>query len=100
MDWPGALNDSNTNRRFVEKILQQSSALSQLVTDLLDLSRLESGMATLTLEPCELGKFREPLLNLFAPVFDEAKLTFYWKGPDDLPPVLADKRLMEQTFAI
>ena len=95
----GALNDSNTNRRFVEKILQQSSALSQLVTDLLDLSRLESGVATLTLEPCELGVFRAPLLNLFGPVFDDAKLTFDWEIADDMPMVMVDKRLMEQTFA-
>ena len=95
----GALNDSNTNRRFVEKILQQSSALSRLVTDLLDLSRLESGVATLTLEPCELGVFRAPLLNLFGPVFDDAKLTFDWEVADDMPMVMVDKRLMEQTFA-
>lgn len=95
----GALNDSNKNRRFVEKILQQSSALSQLVTDLLDLSRLESGIATFTLESCKLAEFQAPLLNLFAPVFDEAKLTFEWEVPDDLPSVLVDKRLMEQTFA-
>ena len=95
----GALNDSSTNRRFVEKILQQSSALSQLVTDLLDLSRLESGMATFTLESCELGVFRAPLLNLFGPVFDDAKLAFDWGVPHDLPPVMVDKRLMEQTFA-
>ena len=95
----GALNDSNTNRRFFEKILQQSSSLSQLVTDLLDLSRLESGVATLTLEPCELGVFRAPLLNLFGPVFDDAKLTFDWEIADDMPMVMVDKRLMEQTFA-
>ena len=93
------MNDSNTNRRFVEKILQQSSALSRLVTDFLDLSRLESGMATLTLEPCELGVFRAPLLNLFGPVFDDAKLTFDWEIADDMPMVMVDKRLMEQTFA-
>ena len=95
----GALDDSSTNRRFVEKIFQQSSALSQLVTDLLDLSRLESGMATLTLESCELGVFRAPLLNLFGPVFDDTKLTFDWEVPDDSPRVLVDKRLIEQTFA-
>ncbi|MDE0299249.1 MAG: HAMP domain-containing sensor histidine kinase [Candidatus Poribacteria bacterium] len=95
----GALNDSNTDRRFVEKILQQSSALSQLVTHLLDLSRLESGMAALTLELCELGSFRSPLQNLFGPVFDDAKLTFDWEIPDDLPPVMVDKRLLDQTFA-
>ena len=95
----GALDDSNTNRRFVEKIFQQSSELSQLVTDLLDLSRLESGMATLSLESCELGGFRAPLMNLFGPVFDDAKLIFDWEVPDDLPPVLVDKRLLEHAFA-
>ena len=95
----GALHDQRTNQRFVEKIFQQSSELSQLVTDLLDLSRLESGMATLTLESRELCEFQVPLLNLFGPVFDDAKLTFDWEVPDNLPPVLVDKRLMEQVFA-
>ena len=95
----GALNDPMTNRRFVEKISQQSSALSQLVTDLLDLSRLESGMATLTLESCNLAVFRAPLVNLFGPVFDDAKLTFDWEVSNDLPPVPVDKRLLEQAFA-
>ena len=95
----GALDDSSTNRRFVKKIFQQSSALSQLVTDLLDLSRLESGIVTLTLESRKLREFQEPLLNLFGPVFDDAKLTFDWKVPDNLPPIQVDKRLMEQVFA-
>ncbi len=95
----GALDEKGTNRRFVKKIFQQSSELSQLVTDLLDLSRLESGMATLTLEYCELSEFRDPLLNLFGPVLADAELTFDWHAPDNVPPIFVDKRLMEQVFA-
>ena len=56
-------------------------------------------MATLTLEPCELGVFRAPLLNLFGPILDDAKLTFDWEVADDISPVMVDKRLMEQAFA-
>ena len=63
-------------------------------------SRLESGMATLTLEPCELGVFWAPLLNLFGPILDDAKFTFDWEVADDISPVMVDKRLMEQAFAI
>ena len=38
-------------------------------------------------------------MNLFGPVFDDAKLIFDWEVPDDLPPVLVDKRLLEHAFA-
>ena len=46
----GALDDTDANERFVEKILQQSARLSQLVSDLLDLSQLESGVVKLDLK--------------------------------------------------
>ena len=94
----GALTDTKTSQRFVEKILQQSSRLSQLVSDLLDLSRLESGGVQLKLEPCRIKDFRYAIRTLFDPVFDESNLTFEWNAPDDLPTVLADKHLLGQVF--
>ncbi len=95
----GALEDSSANSRFVGKILQQSSQLSQLVSNLLDLSRLESGMATLNLEPCTLEVFHEYLLNLFSRTLQSAKLQFVWEVPNDLPPLSGDKRLLGQAFS-
>ena len=95
----GALEDADANERFVEKILQQSARLSQLVSDLLDLSHLESGEVQLESKPCEIDAFRGTILALFEPVFEEADLKFEWRVPDHLPVVFADKRLIGQVLA-
>ena len=95
----GALNDSEANERFVEKILQQSARLSQLVSDLLDLSQLESGEVKLELRSCDINQFREIVSALFEPVFEEADLRFEWSVPSYLPTVFADKRLIGQVLA-
>ncbi len=95
----GALEDTDANERFVEKILQQSARLSQLVSDLLDLSQLESGIVKLDLQPCKIQEFRDTILALFEPVFEEADLTFEWDVPQYLPIVFADRRLIGQVLA-
>ena len=95
----GALEDTDANERFVEKILQQSAHLSQLVSDLLDLSQLESGEVKLELKPCEIDEFHSTILTLFEPVFEEANLTFEWSVPTHLPVVFADKQLIGQVLA-
>ncbi len=94
----GALRDTSANERFVEKILQQSARLSQLVSDLLDLSQLESGEVELELRPFEIDEFQDTILALFEPVFEEASLRFEWIIPDHLPVVMADKQLMGQVL--
>lgn len=94
----GALEDTGANERFVEKILQQSARLSQLVSDLLDLSQLESGETELELRPFEIAEFQDTILTLFEPVFEEASLKFEWIIPDHLPVVMADKQLMGQVL--
>ena len=92
------IKDSATSQRFLAKILQQSSQISRLISDLLDLSRLESGAVQLKLEQCVLKDFQFTLLDIFEPAFEESKLKFNCNIPDDLPTVLADKRLLEQVL--
>ena len=95
----GVLEDTEAKERFVEKILQQSARLSQLVSDLLDLSHLESGEVKLELKPCEADGFQGTILPLLEPVFEEANLKFEWSVPDHLPVVFADKQLIGQVLA-
>lgn len=94
----GEVKDSATSQRFLAKILQQSSQISRLVSDLLDLSRLESGAVQLKLEWCAPKDFQHTLLDIFEPAFEESKLTFNWNVPENLPTVLVDKRLLEQAL--
>jgi two-component system phosphate regulon sensor histidine kinase PhoR len=94
----GALEDRDASQRFVGKILQQASQLSQLISDLLELSRIESGAVKLNLEPHHINEFREPILSLFGSALEESRLTFEWNAPDDLPLPYVDKRFLEQVF--
>jgi two-component system phosphate regulon sensor histidine kinase PhoR len=94
----GTLSNTEMSQRFVAKILQQSSQLSQLISDLLDLSRIESGAIELKLAPCKMTEFQEPIISLFGPAFDEFNMRFEWQIPDDLPTPLVDKLLIEQVF--
>ncbi len=50
----GALNDPEHARSFTEGIQRNAERLSHLVSDLLDLSRIESGQSDLQLEPLSL----------------------------------------------
>ena len=92
------VKDSATSQRFLEKVLQQSSQISRLISDLLDLSRIESGAVQLRLEHCTTKDFHHTLWDIFEPAFEESDLTFNWNVPENLPTVLVDKRLLEQVL--
>ncbi len=57
----GALEDPEAAKRFVDSLYRQSERLTELIDDILDLSRIESG--ALRLSPKVLG-LREPLERL------------------------------------
>lgn len=94
----GDIKDSPTSQRFLAKILHQSSQVSRLISDLLDLSRLESGAVQLKLEQCTLINFQYTLLDIFEPALEESNLTLTCNIPADLPTLLVDKRRLEQVL--
>ena len=53
LDW--ALHDEEVNARFLRRIEEQAERLERLILDLLDLARLDSGMAALEPVPLALG---------------------------------------------
>ncbi len=94
-------NSSIKNKKrkeFIVKILNHSSRLTRLVSDLLELARLESGDVELTRELCHLNDFHEQLLDVFEPVLEEADLVLNWNIPEDLPEISVDRQLFVQVF--
>lgn len=94
-------NDAKKNKKrkeFIIKILNHSTRLSRLVSDLLELSRLESGDVELTVAPCHLNTFYEQIMDVFEPVLEESGLVLKWDIPDDLPHVNVDHQLFMQVF--
>ena len=73
----GADNEIGAALEDVDGLLRSFNAL-------LTLSRLESGVATLQAWPVELAPLMAELHDLFAPVFENKKMTLRIEGGDDL----------------
>ena len=87
---------TKTGEQFLVKILNHSARLSRLVSDLLELSRLELGEVELKRSPCHLHIFHEPILDVFEPLLEESGLVLKWEIPEELPEVNIDQQLFMQ----
>jgi two-component system, OmpR family, phosphate regulon sensor histidine kinase PhoR len=94
----GALEDPSAAHRFIDQIQIEVDALTQLVTELLELSRIESGQLALDLRPaaaCDLLDSASGRMHLQA---ERAGLNLRVECADDLPQVKIDSQRLEQVL--
>ena len=94
----GALDDPPAARQFIGQIQIEVDALSQMVTELLELSRIESGRLSLDLQPaspCDLLDSASKRMQLQA---ERAGLSLRVECADDLPKVKIDSQRLEQVL--
>lgn len=82
----------------VEKINKHSDNLSQLINNLLDISRIESGRVELKFEPVSLKALVDSLGDMLAPPMKDKGIEFVTDIPPDMPAALADKSQLERVF--
>lgn len=92
----GALEDPAAARRFLNKIEVEVDALTQLVTELLELARIESGQVPLRLQPVAVAEIVTPPVERLSPQAQRAGLELRLHVPGNLPPVLADAERARQ----
>jgi two-component system phosphate regulon sensor histidine kinase PhoR len=86
----GALDDPPAAQRFLDRIETEVDAMTQMVQELLELSRIESGRAPLSLVPTPVADVVAPPVERLHPQAERAGLSLTVDLPSDLPPVLAD----------
>lgn len=94
----GALEEPAEARKFLDKIDAEIDNLTQMVHELLELSRIESGRVPLhkhPITPCDLVG---PAVERMEIQAARAGLTLTWACPSDLPRVSADPERMEQVM--
>lgn len=94
----GALDDPPAARRFIDQIQVEVDALTQMVTELLELSRIESSRLFLDLQPvapCDLLDSASRRMHLQA---ERAGLTLRVECVNDLPKVKIDSQRLEQVL--
>lgn len=92
----GALQDPEAAPRFVAQMEDQVDTLVQMVEELLELTRLESGRAPLRFAATSVAEIIGPAVERLRPQADRAQLSLIVDVPDDLPPVWADAERARQ----
>lgn len=82
----------------VATIDQSSTHLLDLINEVLDLARIESGQIELERTPTELGPLCESTLAFVRPMAEKKGLTLHFEAPTDLPRVRVDERRIRQVL--
>jgi two-component system phosphate regulon sensor histidine kinase PhoR len=86
----GAIKDPPAAKRFLKRMDAEVDALTQMVEELLELSRIESGQAPLRMAPTPVAEIVIPPVGRLRPQAERAGLEFTVLLPPQIPPVLAD----------
>lgn len=95
----GALEDPAAARTFISQLHAEVDALTQLVRELLELSRIESGQSQVQPVPTDLLPVLRAAVERFEPLARRAGLALRMAEPATLPPVLADAERIHQVLA-
>lgn len=92
----GSLN--NDQSRYLDRILFNVDRLTRLSTDLLDLSKIESGKVELRREPLQLQTLIYEIAEAFHYILDEKSITLDTSHADDAVTINADRDKLVQVF--
>ena len=91
----GAMDDRENNTRFVEKLHKHAARMSELISDISDLSAIESGQVKLTPGPVRLRNIVTEVIALLEARRNGCNVSFSVSIPDHLF-VQADRTRLEQ----
>ena len=84
----GEINE--IQREFLSIVKENSDRLVELINDMLDISRIESGRIVLKIQPLDVAERIEGAANTFRAVADQQGRSINVDVPDDLPRVAGD----------
>ncbi len=87
-------DDRDLRQRFLKVIDQETDRLTELLGGLLDLSRLEAGQFVMKKEPLQVGEMVADTFGLFDIQAQESKISLHADIQPDLPPIMADRELV------
>jgi K+-sensing histidine kinase KdpD len=83
---------------LLQTISHHTGRLEDLVEDLLDATRLEAGQLALSLQPTALGPLVQRTVAAFTPLIKNRRQVIELDLPEDLEPIMLDRRRIEQVL--
>lgn len=94
----GAIEDTDVARSFLSKMHTEVDGMAHLVSELLELSRIESGQAVLHVEPQEVQVLEHEAVRRLSAQAERSRLKLAVEVSPDLPLVAADGQRVQQVL--
>ena len=91
-------NLTNKQKQYLQVIRRHAQELNKLVTDMLDVSSIETKQISLAIEPIDISEIVHDILNKLEPLATERQLNITYKISDHLPIIRIDRHKISQTF--
>ncbi|HEV7216673.1 MAG TPA: HAMP domain-containing sensor histidine kinase [Chloroflexota bacterium] len=92
-------DDPSVRQEFLEIIRSESERLTRLVSDVLDVTKIESGYMDWHMVLVDLPAFLHESVRVFEPMITKRQLTFSQDIEANLPPICADHDRLQQVVA-
>jgi two-component system phosphate regulon sensor histidine kinase PhoR len=94
----GAVDDRETSKDFLYRIEAEVDRMTQLVSELTEVSHIETGKVDLKLEPVNLNSLVDEVIAQLKPQAERQNLTIEMTLADDLPATPTDKARIRQVL--
>ena len=94
----GALDDPPMAQHFLDRMEGEVDSLTQMVQELLELSRIESGQVPFEFESIPAAQLLQRGADRLRPQAERADIALTLTVPDDLPDVMADAQRVQQVI--
>jgi two-component system phosphate regulon sensor histidine kinase PhoR len=95
----GAIDDANVNREFLKKAYTSSERLNELLSDLIEISHIESGEMKMTFRYFLLYEFLFNIVTEFQPLAQQKKISLTLEADNHALQAYGDKEQLKIVFS-
>ncbi|MCS6862190.1 MAG: ATP-binding protein [Abditibacteriales bacterium] len=95
----GLVSDEQKQREVLARSKERLKAMMDLVSDLLDISRLEAGAVRREIAPQQVGAVLNEVMDMMRPLAEAHQVDIAWHLADGLPPLEADREELIRLFS-
>ena len=94
----GAIDDKTVAADFLEKVNAEVDSMTQMINELIELSRIETGKSNFKFEPVNLNLFIQETVNRFLPQAERKQIALLTELEPNLPEVKMDRERIQQAL--
>ncbi len=95
----GALNDPDAANDFLDRINDNVLRMEEMITEMLELSRLETGQAPMHLAPISLQDVVVEEIDRLRPIAERSGIDLRSDSTEGLPAITADRKMVSQVVS-